>query len=128
MKYYLDSSLIVSFILNDSKAKDIIDSIQGNFFTSRLGFTEVIRSIQKFDPKRIQDAQDFFRGVTLLVISDEVLYIVENYSKSITLKTLDGIHVATAGLVLEDSDCLVTLDKQMAINAERLGIKVLTFS
>jgi len=128
LNYYLDSSLIVSFILNDKKAKSVMDSIQGTLFTSRLGFTEVIRSIHKFDSKRIRDAQDFFRGVTLLAISDEVLNIVENYSKLITLKTSDAIHVATAGLVLEDDDSIVTFDKQMAANAERLGINVLTFS
>jgi rRNA-processing protein FCF1 len=31
-------------------------------------------------------------------------------------------------LILEDGDSLATLDKQMATNAERLGIPVLTFS
>jgi predicted nucleic acid-binding protein len=115
----------VSFILNDKKAKSVMDSIQGTLFTSRLGFSEVTRSIHKFDPKRIKDAQDFFRGVTLIAISDEVLNIVEGYSKLITLKTSDALHVATAELVLEDGDCLVTFDRQMATNAEHLGIRVL---
>ena len=34
--------------------------------------------------------------------------------------------MATAELLLDVDDVLVTFDRQMALNAERLGIKVLT--
>lgn len=128
MKYYLDSPLIVSFILKDANTIKFIDSIKGELFTSKLGRSEVVRSIKKFDIDKFDNIETFFKGVTLLEISDDVLRIVESYSREITLKTSDAIHVATASLLLEDSDSLATLDKQMATNAERLGIRVLTFS
>ena len=128
MKYYLDSSLIVGFVLSESKARNILNSINGAYYTSRLGYSEVIRSITKYEPARLKDARDFLSGVTLLEISEEVFQIVESYPREITLKTSDAIHVATAGLILEDGDSLATFDKQMATNAERLGIPVLTFS
>ena len=128
MKYYLDSSLIVGFVLSESKARNFLNSINGAYYTSRLGYSEVIRSITKYEPARLKDARDFLSGVTLLEISEEVFQIVENYPREITLKTSDAIHVATAGLILEDGDSLATFDKQMATNAERLGIPVLTFS
>jgi hypothetical protein len=73
-------------------------------------------------------AEEFFERVTLLDITDLVLTVVESYPREITLKTSDAIHVATAGLILEEGDSLATFDKQMATNAERLGIPVLTFS
>ena len=128
MKYYLDSSLIVGFVLSESKARNFLNSISGAYYTSRLGYSEVIRSITKYEPVRLKDARDFLSGVTLLEISEEVFQIVESYPREITLKTSDAIHVATAGLILEDGDSLATFDKQMATNAERLGIPVLTFS
>jgi predicted nucleic acid-binding protein len=128
LKYYLDSSLIVGFVLGESKARNFLNSINGAYYTSRLGYSEVIRSITKYEPARLKDAQDFLSGVMMLAIIEEVFQIVENYPREITLKTSDAIHVATAQLLLEEGDSLATLDKQMATNAERLGIPVLTFS
>jgi predicted nucleic acid-binding protein len=119
---------MVSFIIGEGKARNLLNSMNGDFYTSRLGYSEVIRSITKFEPARLNDARDFLSGVTLLVIIEEVFQIVESYPREITLKTSDAIHVATAQLLLEEGDSLATLDKQMATNAERLGIPVLTFS
>ena len=115
-------------MLGESKARNFLNSVKGDFYTSRLGYSEVIRSIAKFEPARLKDARDFLSGVTLLAISEEVFQIVESYPREITLKTSDAIHVATAELLLEEGDSLATFDKQMAANADRLGIPVLTFS
>ena len=128
MKYYLDSSFILSLILKDVNAQRLLDSFKGDLFTSKLGRSEVIRSLIKFNVDKINQAEEFFERVTLLDITDLVFKVVESYPREITLKTSDAIHVATAGLILEDGDSLATFDKQMATNAERLGIPVLTFS
>lgn len=118
----------MSLILEDVNAKRFLDSFKGDLFTSKLGRSEVIRSLTKFNVEKMYKVEDFFDRVTLLDITDSVLDIVESYSREITLKTSDAIHIATAGLLLEEGDSLATLDKQMAANAERLGINVLTFS
>ena len=128
MKYYLDSSFIVSLILNDLDARRLLDSLKGDLFTSKLGRSEVIRSLTKFNVDKINQAEEFIERVTLLDITDFVLKVVEGYPQEITLKTSDAIHVATAGLILEEGDSPATFDKQMATNAERLGIPILTFS
>lgn len=125
MKYYLDSSFIVSLILKDLHARRLLDSLKGDLFTSKLGRSEVIRSLTKFNVDKINQAEEFFERVTLLDITDLVLKVVEGYPQEITLKTSDAIHVATAQLLLEEGDSLATLDNQMATNAERLGIPVL---
>ena len=118
----------MSLILKDLNARRLLDSLKGDLFTSKLGCSEVIRSLTKFNVDKINQAEEFFERVTLLDITDLVLKIVEGYPQEITLKTSDAIHVATAQLLLEEGDSLATLDKQMAANAERLGIPVLTFS
>jgi hypothetical protein len=48
----------------------------------------------------------------------------EEYSQEITLKSADAIHVATVEFLRPMLFGLVTLDKQMILNAKRLGIKV----
>jgi predicted nucleic acid-binding protein len=118
----------VSLILKDVSAQRLLDSLKGDLFTSKLGRSEVIRSLTKFNIDKLDQVEEFFERVTLLNITDLVLTVVESYPREITLKTSDAIHVATASLILEDGDSLATFDKQMATNAERLGIMVLTSS
>lgn len=118
----------MSFILEDVNAEKFFNSIKGDLFTSKLGRSEVFRSLTNFNVDKIDVVEEFFERVTLLDITDSVLMIVESYNREITLKTSDAIHVATAGLLLEEGDSLATFDKQMATNADRLGIPVLTFS
>jgi predicted nucleic acid-binding protein len=50
----------------------------------------------------------------------------ENFSSEITLRTLDAIHVATVMSLEGSIQGLITYDKQMAANAQLLGIKVIS--
>jgi predicted nucleic acid-binding protein len=119
---------MVSCIMQDSHAQKALSTFSGTLITSRLGRAEVIRTIHKVDPARITDAENFFIGVTLIDVNRMVFEIVESYSSEITLKTSDAIHVATAELILSEDDLLITLDRQMSLNAEKLGLSVLTSS
>jgi predicted nucleic acid-binding protein len=126
LKYYLDTSLIVDFIIDEPKAQDLMQSFNGDFYTSKLGRVETIRSITRFYPSRINDALQILNSIYLLAITDDILRKVESYNASVTLSTADSIHVATAALLLENGGVLVTFDKQMAINAEKLGINTIS--
>ncbi len=119
---------MVSCILQDSNARKALSTFSGTLITSRLGRTEVIRTIHKVDPIRLADAENFFIEITLVDVNHVVLAMVESYSSEITLKTSDAIHVATAEMILSQDDLLVTLDKAMVLNAEKLGLSVLTSS
>jgi predicted nucleic acid-binding protein len=59
-------------------------------------------------------------------ISDAILLAAENFSSEITLRTLDAIHVATVMSLEGSIQGLITYDKQMAANAQLLGIKVIS--
>jgi predicted nucleic acid-binding protein len=119
---------MVSCILQENKARKVFSSISGVLVTSRLGRAEVIRTLHKVDPTRLSDAKDFLTGLTLIEVNSAVLEKVESYSSEITLKTSDAIHVATAELILSHNDLLITFDRQMSLNAEMLGLSVLTSS
>ena len=87
---------------------------------------EVFRTVMKKDPTLLQRASDILLRIEFVEITDQIIDNASAYPQEITLKSSDAIHMATAELLLDVDDELVTFDKQMAYNAELLGIKVLT--
>jgi len=126
LKFYLDSSFIIELVHGQPIATAIISQLDGDFFTSKLGRVETIRTIIKRDVSWLDDALSTLKSISLIALDDEVLKLVESYGSEITLKTSDAIHVASAQILLGENDWLVTLDRQMAANAKRLGLQVIT--
>lgn len=126
MIQYLDSSYILGVILNPNE--DISLGNQGGVvrFTSRLSQVEVFRNVMKRQPEHLQRASEILLRIEFIEMTNQVIDNASAYPSEITLKSSDAIHMATAELLLDVDDVLVTFDKQMALNAERLGIKVLT--
>ena len=123
---YFDSSVLLSVIFDPGIEKNFVKTARQEFFTSRLSQVEVLRTVMKVDPALINRATGVLRKVQFVEITDQVIDDASSYPQVITLKSSDAIHMATAELLLDVDDVLVTFDKQMALNAERLGIKVLT--
>lgn len=126
MKYYLDTSFIVEAIKGEGGALSLLAKAQGDIYSSQLGRTETLRTFTRFYPDGISDALIFFNYINLIDIDNAVLRNVESYGSHISLKTSDAIHLSTAQLLLGADGALITFDKQMALNADRLGIKTLT--
>lgn len=123
---YFDSSVLLSVIFDPGIEKNFVKTARQEFFTSRLSQVEVLRTIMKVKPELMNRATGVLRKVQFIEITDQVIDDASAYSQDISLKSSDAIHMATAELLLDVDDVLVTFDKQMALNAERLGIKVLT--
>lgn len=104
----------------------MVKSLEGQLFTSKLGRAETIRTLNRFYPNQLASADKFLRSIYLLAIADSVWEKMETFDSSITMTTADSIHIATALLLIEGSGALVTLDKQMAVNAEKLGLQVIS--
>ena len=123
---YFDSSVLLQLIFNLDGRKILrVSDIHQNF-TSRLSQVEVFRTVMKMKPELLSDAVDLLSEVEYIELSDRVIDNASSYPQEITLKSSDAIHMATAELLLDIDDVLVTFDKQMAKNAELLGIKTLT--
>lgn len=123
---YFDSSVLLQIILRLDDKLNLTTGFNGQNFTSRLSQVEVLRTIMKNKPELLERATHLLLQLQFVEISDQVIDSASTYPQEITLKSSDAIHMATAELLLDVDDVLVTLDKQMALNAERLGIKVLT--
>jgi predicted nucleic acid-binding protein len=121
---YFDSSVLLSVIFNPGIEKNFEKTARQEFFTSRLSQVEVLRTIMKVDPELVNRATGVLRKVQFIEITDQVLDDASSYPREITLKSSDAIHMATAELLLDVDDVLVTFDKQMAANAKRLGLNV----
>lgn len=80
----------------------------------------------KRHPELLKRASDILLRIEFVELTDQIIDNASIYPREITLKSSDAIHMATAELLLDVDDVLVTFDKQMALNAERLGLKVLT--
>ena len=87
----------------------------------------MIRTLAKFHPESLTSGRALLKNIGVIPVDEEILQRVENYPAAITLKTADAIHIATAEALLDQGDSIVTLDKQMATNAELLGLSVITF-
>jgi predicted nucleic acid-binding protein len=123
---YFDSSVLLSVLFDPGTEMNFVKSARQEFFTSRLSQVEVLRTVMKVDPELAARAVGILRKVQFIEISEQIIDDASSYPTDITLKSSDAIHMATAELLLDVDDVLVTFDKQMALNAERLGIKVLT--
>ncbi len=98
--------------------------MQDEMITSRLTRVEVFRTITKSAPELRASVEIFFQRCYLIGLEPVILRIAENYPAEITLKSSDAIHVATAQTIARFIEGIVTLDKQMASNATRLGLHV----
>lgn len=126
MKSYLDSSVILDLIFNKGSI-DFSDAInKSEKLTSRLTQVEVLRSVTRVDPSLLIDAAEILSRVKFVEMTQSIINTASTYPQEITLKSSDAIHMATAEHLLDVDDVLLTYDKQMALNADRLGIKVLT--
>jgi predicted nucleic acid-binding protein len=126
LKFYLDSSFIIELVHGQPIATAIISQLDGDLFTSKLGRVETIRTVIKREVAWLDDAFSILKNISLIDLDDEIFDLVESYGSEITLKTSDAIHVASAQLLLGEDDWLVTLDRQMAANAKKLGLQVIS--
>lgn len=126
MKSYLDSSVILDLIFNKGSIvfSDAINKSEK--LTSRLTQVEVLRSVTRVDPSLLIDAAEILSRVKFVEMTQSIINTASTYPQEITLKSSDAIHMASAEHLLDIEDVLITYDKQMVLNAQRLGVKVLT--
>ena len=126
MRSYLDSSVILDLVFNKGSIvfSDAINKSEK--LTSRLTQVEVLRSVTRVDPELLIDAAEILSRVKFVEMTQSIINTASTYPQEISLKSSDAIHMATAEHLLDVDDVLLTYDKQMVLNAQRLGVKVLT--
>ena len=126
MSWYVDSSALLKLLIVEKESVDLIDFIDFTITSSVVTRVEVIRTLQKIAPEKVVEAQIILAGIDLTPVNSSILSVAENFSPSISLKSLDAIHVATVIFLDKSVEGLVTYDKAMIKNAKELGIKTIS--
>ncbi len=132
MKCYLDSSVVLRYLLNGDQSLTKIKSFKA-VGSSRLLQTECLRVINRYRLENLIDDDQLVEvtraldlmlgGMQLFRISDPVLARAGG-PFPVVVGTLDAIHLATA-LLWDPQVELFTFDKQLARAAESMGIRLL---
>ena len=126
MSWYLDSSAILKTIFDEKERPELLRVLASQSFSSRVSRVEVRRTVARLAPNKVSEVNHELERINFMPISDVILLAAENFSSEITLRTLDAIHVATVMSLEGSIQGLITYDKQMAANAQLLGIKVIS--
>jgi len=126
LSWYLDSSAILKYVFAEPERPAMIKALTSQAISSELARLEVKRAVFRINPKDIELANEELSRINFVSISNQVLTVAESFTGSVTLATLDAIHVATAITLGHQIEGIITYDKQMISNAAVMGIKVLS--
>jgi len=126
LSWYLDSSAILKFVFAEPERPALVKALISPAISSELARLEVKRAVYRMQPKNIALANEELARISFVMVSNQVLKIAEAFTANVSLATLDSIHVATVLTLGKKVDGIITYDKQMIANAEKMGIKVLS--
>jgi predicted nucleic acid-binding protein len=134
---YLDTSAILKLLRHEAETDALVEHLgtypQQGLITSALATVEVARALTAVGATEIA-AQAVRRSdrielgdsmIPAVAIVGPVLDLARTLPPAI-LRSLDAIHVATAKLVGDGLDHLITYDKRMATAADAAGLRTIT--
>jgi uncharacterized protein len=122
---YLDASALVTLLVRRTYADELLQFLRDRpgmpMATSSLGFVETVRTMDRIGdyPNLLSDLIGRF---TEILLTEEV----RDAAATLTgpLRTLDAIHVASAQILGDSLDTLLTYDKRMFEVARAEGLPV----
>ncbi|MBI2605331.1 MAG: type II toxin-antitoxin system VapC family toxin [Deltaproteobacteria bacterium] len=132
--YYLDSSIVLSFLLQEQGYLFKGGTLEG-LFTSKLTEVETCRVFDRLKltgktdnalhANRMQEAGWLFSAITFVSPNDRILNVAKS-PWTLPVKALDAIHIATALEIRERGldTVFCTLDRQQGLAAQAVGFDV----
>jgi uncharacterized protein len=124
---YLDSSAIVKLAVREPESGALRRYLRRRhpLVTSALARTEVLRALLPEGQDAMAAGQKVLTRLDLVRVSNRVLDDAAVLLPA-RIRSLDAIHLATAGLLGQDLGVLVTYDDRMADAAKRSGHRVIS--
>jgi predicted nucleic acid-binding protein len=126
LSWYIDSSAILKLIFTEKETLALDKVMNNKMVTSTLTRVEVKRAVNRINSRKSKVANDVLAQLQYTELDSQTLNLAEAFSPDVTLRTLDAIHVASVLRISEAVQGIITYDKQMIANAEKMGIKVLS--
>jgi predicted nucleic acid-binding protein len=122
---YLDSSAIVKVVVREPESAALRRCLRRRrpLLSSTLARAEVLRALQPAGDSAVGRGREMLARIDLVRVNDRVLSQAGTM-KPAALRTLDAIHLTTAGLLGAELRTVVTYDDRMADAAKRLGHRV----
>lgn len=121
---YLDSSAFVKVVVEEPETNALrmyLSRNVGRRISSALLHAEALRAVRHLGPEALRTIREGLRLVDLILIDDRILEAAGMLEPRI-LRTLDAIHLATALMVGDDLEAIVTYDDRMIEAARLLGL------
>ncbi len=124
---YLDSSAIVRLAVREAESDALRAYLRRrpSLVTSALARTEVARALLPAGHGALAAGRKVLARLDLVRVTNRVLEEAATLLPS-AIRSLEAIHLATAGQLGEDLESLLTYDGRMAEAARRLGHHVVT--
>jgi uncharacterized protein len=124
---YLDSSAIVKLAVREAESVALRGYLRRRrpLISSSLARTEVLRALMPAGENAVGAGRKVLTRVDLVRINNRVLEEAATLRPA-EIRSLDAIHLATAGQLGEDLGALITYDERMAEAAKQLGHRVVT--
>lgn len=125
---YLDSSAIVKLVLPEPETGALVSRLRQDpeVISSAIARVEVLRALKriKATPAAWRQAERVLARIALVRIDDAVLDSAAAIDPA-ELRSLDAVHLATALVIGERLDGLITYDSRFGNAADRAGLPVL---
>lgn len=125
---YLDTSAVVKLVVPEAETQALQEWLKARTtmpcFSSHLLRIELLRSVARAAPERLERAREILMGITMIRIDEVVSTAAELAPPS--LRTLDAIHLATARKLEHELHAFVAYDRRLVAAAGALGIHVVS--
>jgi predicted nucleic acid-binding protein len=122
---YLDSSAIVKLAVRETESVALRRYLRRRrpLVSSTLSRTEVLRALLPAGDEAVGAGRKVLTRLDLVRMNNRVLEEAATL-RPVEIRSLDAIHLATAGQLGNDLGTLVTYDERMAEAAKHLGYRI----
>jgi len=123
--YYADTSAVIKLLVEESHSKAFAAFYDAHadaeWVSSALLRIELTRAVTRAMPALLPDARDLLLAFSFVAIDDDIVDGAMN-EPGRGLRSLDAIHLATARVLGEDLDALVSYDDRLLKAATDAGL------
>ena len=123
--YYADTSAVIKLLVEESHSKAFAAfydaRADAEWVSSALLRIELTRAVTRAMPALLPDARDLLLAFSFVAIDDDIVEAAMNEPDR-GLRSLDAIHLATARLLGEDLDAIVSYDDRLLKAATDAGL------
>lgn len=125
--YYADTSAVIKLLAEEVHSKAFAAfydaRADAEWVSSALLRIEVTRAVTRAIPALLPDARDLLLAFSFIAIDDEIVEGAMNEPDR-GLRSLDAIHLATARILRQDMDAIVSYDDRLLKAATDAGLPV----